>query len=513
MALQVNSMRIAVGQLWQETNTFNRNPTTLIDFENWDVAHGPEILASFGETGEIGGFVSESRSWNADIEFAGLARYVCWPWGAVNDDTWQHIQTDFAERLQSVGKVDAVFLALHGAMAAGNELDITGTLLQQVRATVGPNVPIVGSLDLHANITHRMLANADVLCGYHACPHLDSVETGARASRALNWLLESRENRPATYWKKLPMITAAENHDTFTGPPAALYRKLEQLEAQDDVLSAGLYMAMPWFDGPKLGWVVYLTVKKRNARYEQAVAELAEECWNIKETMDDVSRLKPAEVVERALAAGGYPVVIGDGADATNSGSPGDNTTLLQEFLRQESIPHGALTFLIDPEAVAIAHQMGEGGSFHANVGAAFSPEYSEPVSLRGTVEKLLQVDFILDGHIGSNMAIRMGRGAVIKSGDVSVLLAEKSGPGSTPRLYETAGLDPREFGIVVAKSPAGFRAEYGDFAHEILLVDSPGCAASNFQRLNFLNINRPIWPLDNLSDISSVKWCESGWL
>ena len=89
-------MRIAVGQLWQETNTFNPNPTTWSDFENWGVAEGQEVVERYGETGELGGFLSrwsENRSSTND-ELVGLARFVCWPWGRVESSTWSIWSSD-----------------------------------------------------------------------------------------------------------------------------------------------------------------------------------------------------------------------------------------------------------------------------------------------------------------------------------------------------------------------------------------------------------------------------------
>ncbi len=504
-------MRIAVGQLWQETNTFNRNPTTMDGFANWGIATGTDVVGEYGETGELGGFIAGCRDWDSTIEFAGLARFACWPWGPVDLDAWKHIRATFAEQLAAMGNVDAVFLALHGAMAAEGEPDVTGDLLEQVRTHVGPDVPILGTLDLHANITRRMIDNADVLVGYHACPHLDSFETGGRAANGLRHMLES-SIRPVTYWRKLPMITAAENHNTFTGPPAPLYRRLEQLEAEPDVFSAGVYMSMPWFDGPSLGWAVTLTVDSKSSKWKNIVDEICDDCWNLRDAMADVERFGAAEVVDRALALGEHPIVIGDGADATNSGSPGDSTHLLREFLSRDSIPHGALTFLVDPQAVSIARQAGVGSTFDAMVGGTFAPEYSEPVHVRGTVERLLDIDFVLDGHIGKNFPIHMGQGAVVQAGDVSILFTEQSGPGSSPRLYETAGLDPRTCGLVVAKSPAGFRADYDPFVKAAFLADCPGCAAPNWSRLNFLNVDRPLSPLDAMASPDEASWCPSRW-
>ena len=500
-------LRIAVGQLWQETNTFNPNPTVWSDFENWGVAEGEEVVERYGETGELGGFLSrwsENRGSTND-ELLGLARFACWPWGRVESSTWSMIRQSFSRQLQQIGAVDGVFLALHGAMASDDEHDLTGAVLEMVRGSVGPDVPIVGSLDLHAIITPRMLDSADLLVGYHTCPHLDAIETGQRSADGLLRLLsgESVTTRCLT----LPMICAAELQNTFTGPPARLYRRLESLEEDPRVLTAGLYMSMPWFDCPHLGWSIVLSTSDDLAVWRESVDELAAGCWEIREEMEAVERYEPREAVERALAVEGTPVVIGDGADATNSGAPGDSTHLLAEFLRQEQIPGGAMVFLVDPDGVAAAIEAGEGAAFDGDVGGGYAPEYSPSVRLTGVVQRLLDVDWVLDGHIGRNLPIHMGRGAVVRSGDVSVLLVERSGPGSSPRLYVTAGLDPTTCGLVVARSPAGFRAEYDPFVAATVLADCPGCAAPNWSRLRVQNVPRPLWPLDAVVGPSEGGW------
>ncbi len=497
-------MRIAVGQLWQETNTFNRNATEWTDFEAMGIAQGEEVVERFGATGELSGFLAEFKKAQPKAEYVGLARFACWPWGAVEKATWKKIKEAFVTQLKAAGTVDAVYLTLHGAVCSQDEPDLTGALLELVRKHVGPKVPIVGSLDLHANITKKMIDNADALAGYHACPHIDGVETGARAAKALLWQLESKQ-KPKTYIRKLPMITAAESHNTFTGLPSGLYTRLKQLEREKDVLTAGLYMAMPWFDCPDLGWTFTLTTKGETDRYTELLDTLAEDAWDLRHEMERVERVAPADIVKEALRVGGKPVVIGDGADATNSGAPGDSTVLLKEFLKQP-IPNGALTFIVDPNAVAEAYAVGLERPFDAYVGGKLS-EYSAPLRVQGRVTKLFDVKWVLSGHICNNLPIDMGRGAIVKSGDVTILFCERSGPGSSPKLYQCAGLDPKLFKIVVAKSPAGFRADYGPFAAEILLADCPGCAAPHWKSLKFEHVNRPLFPLDDLHR-ANANWC-----
>lgn len=502
-------MRIAVGQLWQETNTFNRNLTNWAAFHEWGIATGSDVLTRYGQTGELGGFVAECRTWNPDIELVGLARMVCWPWGAVEAATWQRIRQTFIESLQKVGPVDGVLLALHGAMCAETDVDVTGSLIQLAREVVGPHVPIVGTLDLHANVTPRMMRDADVLVGYHTSPHLDHFETGQRAVRSLRRIIEDGV-RPEKYYLKLPMMTPAESHNTFTGVPAPLYRQLEALEKDPRVLSAGLYMVMPWFDCPKLGWTITLHTTAPDPHWDSVVQGIGEDCWKLRPAMCDIERFSPEDVVQKAKSLGQHPIVIGDGADATNSGAPGDSTALLRELLKQQPIPHGAMTFVIDPDAVAAANAAGVGGAFDLHVGATFSPEFSNPVRVRGTVDNLFNMEFELNGHGGKRMPINMGRGAVVKSGDVSIVFAERSGPGSSPLVYETAGLDPRNCGIVIAKSPAGFRADYEPFCKAVLLADGPGCATPNWPRLKFNRVDTPLWPLQEIATPEDAAWCRS---
>jgi len=499
-------MRIAIGQLWQESNTFNRNPSRQIDYERWGVATGHDVLLRYGKTGEIGGFLHELATWPTPVEQIGLSRFVCWPWGKIDAAAWEWIKQSFIDSLQEAGKVDALLLALHGALAAEGEDDVTGALLELARGIVGPDVPIVGTLDLHANVTHKMLTQATLLVGYHTSPHLDHFETGQRAVRGLRRILDGV--RPQLYAHKLPMLTPAELHNTFTGPPAPVYRQLEALEGDPHILSAGVYMVMPWFDCAELGWTVVLYADEATENWIKTSNQLAGECWDLRQPLSDVPRHSAAQAVALAKSQGGHPVVIGDGADATNSGAPGDATGLLRELLKQQPIPHGALTFVIDPDAVAVARKAGVGGDFDGFIGATFSPEFSDPVRFRGQVVKLFDLQFELNGHGGKNMPIDMGQGAVVRSDDVTVVLAERSGPGSSPLLYEAAGLDPRTCGIVIAKSPAGFRADYEPFCTAVILSDCPGCATPNWPRLKFVHAPQPVWPLQEISEPAEAEWC-----
>jgi microcystin degradation protein MlrC len=139
-------------------------------------------------------------------------------------------------------------------------------------------------------------------------------------------------------------------------------------------------------------------------------------------------------------------------------------------------------------------------------VGGKADP-YSRTLSLRARVRYLGQVAYTLSGHGGHNLPVDMGRAAVITTGDVTVVLVEETGPGSSPKLYETVGLAPRDFKIVIAKSPEGFRQDYEPFAAGILYCGAPGCATPYLLEAGFRSVSRPLYPLDEIDEMSQAPW------
>src|SRR5262245_36056767 len=145
-------MRIAIGQLWQETNTFNPLPTTRDDFEAFGILRGDELVSQMANTNELGGFIQTLRAWPQRPEIVGLVRLPAWPSGRATAETFAWLRDELIGALQSALPVDGLLLALHGALAADEHPDVEGEILAAARAVVGPLVPIVASLDLHANV-------------------------------------------------------------------------------------------------------------------------------------------------------------------------------------------------------------------------------------------------------------------------------------------------------------------------------------------------------------------------
>ena len=205
-----------------------------------------------------------------------------------------------------------------------------------------------------------------------------------------------------------------------------------------------------------------------------------------------------ADAVARALANPHGLTVISDPADATTSGAPGDSTWLLAELLRHDW-PRPALVTLVSPEVVAAAAVAGVGETFSGPVGGVRDHRFSQPVALTARVERLFDARFVLSGHLARNLPIDMGRSAVLWHGNVRIVVTTRSGPHFAPQLFETAGLDPFAAQVLVAKSPCGFRAAYASRAKEILVVSAPGCAPTDFANYPYTQIDRPLWPWDQI--------------
>ncbi|MBI2808505.1 MAG: M81 family metallopeptidase [Planctomycetes bacterium] len=505
-------MRIAIGQLWQESNTLNPLPTTCADFEAFGIFQGADLIERFAETNELGGFIQSLQAWPERKEIVGLMRFAAWPGGPVDTTTFNMLMDRMIDTLQSAGKVDAVLLALHGSMVAECEPDVEGYLLQRVRELVGPAIPVVGTLDLHANITQRMVDNAECLVLYHTAPHVDVMSTGRRGAKALRKILiEGR--KPVTSFRKLPMVVPAERANT-QDPDSFSYgirKLLESWERNHFVLSAGLATVQPWLDIPDLGssTLVVCSDQAPASWGEHACAELATNVWDHRRdylpTLVDISTAvraafdaaRPAD--ECSELAGSPLTVISDSADATTSGSTGDSTAVLSELIKYEW-PRPALVTLVGPETVAEAEAHGSGAEWTATLGATRNPRVFKPITLPVRVQNIFDAKFILSGHLAEKLPIDMGRAVVLMYKNVHIIVTSRSGPHFAPQLFQSAGLDPFTASVLIAKSPCGFRAAYADHAKQIFVVRAPGCAPSDFWTLPFTGIPRPLWPWDEMA-------------
>ena len=470
----------------QESNTFSPVLTRYEDFS--PVFGRAAYLRHQGNLTEMGGF----------LDVVPEAIPVCAAWAITANRLvradFLRLAGEFESHLREA-KPDALLLAMHGAQTAEGEDDVEGYILERARTVLGDDRPIVLTLDLHANLTRRMVALATAIVGYHTYPHVDMFETGQKAARLMRRILAG-EVRPCMAFRKLPLIVQAENSQTYRGPMHRLMSAAQLLEQQGKAEAVSIFPVQPWMDIVEMGCAVVSVTNGKLGVAQRQADNLARRLWNRRKEYE-VTLTPVGEALEGALRLKGGPVVLAESSDSTGSGSPGDSTGVLKHLVRAPLTGPAAI-FLVDPAAVGTAIESGIGSTVTLKVGGGFDREHSKPVMVTGVVKLISDGRWTARAR-GYNTGITtcMGRAVVLEVGHVQILMAERSAMTVDPELFRSHGIDPTYCQIVVVKSPNGFRACYEPIAQKIYVVDTPGVSTANLRHIPFKRVPRPIYPLD----------------
>lgn len=410
-------------------------------------------------------------------------------------EDFERLAEEFCRRLEAVRGIDGVAFDMHGSMTAEGEDDVEGYMLGRFREIVGPKVPIVVTLDLHANVTEAMMRHATVIAGYHTYPHVDMYETGVKAARLLLRILDGKLT-PVMKWRKIPLIVNAENSQSSSGPFGDLIARAKRLEAKGKAEAVSVFSVQPWMDIAEMGSSVVVVTDGDEEGADRRAAKLAQRFWDTRRKFE-VKLTAPGEAIAAALATEGGPVVLAESSDSTGSGSPGDSTGVLKHLLRARLTGPAAI-FVVDPAAVGKLAAAGVGATVTVEVGGGFDRKNSKPVEVSGRVRLISDGRWTARAR-GYNTGIEtsMGTSVVFEAGQVRILIAERSAMTVDPELFRSHGIDPEWCKIVVVKSPNGFRAAYEPIARKIFVVDTPGVSSARLERFSWRRINRPIYPLD----------------
>jgi len=485
-------LKVAIGMMWQENNTFSPVKTALEDFERFGVYYGEDVIERCrGSSTALGGFIEAAEE--EGVELIPTIKALSWSGGVVERDAFNFLVDQLVDRMAGV-RVDGVLLDLHGAMVAEGFDDADGYILERVREVVGGAIPVAVSFDLHANITASKIRSLDILVGYHTSPHVDMFETGYKAAKILFSTLTGRI-KPTIGWRKIPMILPAEKHITSKGPFAELFKEVEEVEELDGVVSASLFAAQPWIDVPELGWSTLVITDGNPELADKLANQLAESAWD--KRYDLLVHNPPLEeAVREAVEAEEGPVILVDTGDNVNAGAPGDSTAILKALLDM-GVTQPVMLPIVDSESVEKAVKVGVGGEVTLEVGGKLDNLFSKPVRVKGRVKRIVDGRFTIEGRVGEGWEVDMGRTVVLEVEDnIHLLITESSYPGHDPGIYHCAGLRPEEAKIVVVKSVIHFKAPYRS-AKKIIFADPPGLSTSNLARLPFKKAPRPLFPLD----------------
>ncbi len=497
--------RVLTGRFMHETNTFSVQKTDMALWRRRDFHRDNEIPAAFRGTRSALGATFEAADkygWTLVHPVSANAN----PSGIVSDDAFDRIGGMILAAAGRQGPIDGVLLHLHGAMVVESYEDGEGELLARLRQRLGPEVPVVVTLDLHANVTQAMADNASALIAFRTYPHIDMYERAWQGAHLLERAMRG-EVSPRTVIARRPMIYGLDRGRHRLGPMAELIARGEALEAEGDALAvsicAGFSRANIRDVGPSVTVTVNASGDGSAARGQAIAEEFMDHAWATRD-YQSFTLLSCAEAVARAREGkpGDKPLVIADYTDNPGGGGYGDATAFLKALV-EARVERVAFHAICDPEAVEAGIAAGVGATTAITLGGKTDPAMGGgPLDLTGEVTHLTAGRFIAYGPMGGGVERDYGPSMVFRvggPGGIDIIVITNNGQAVDLGQFTSLGIDPARYTTVAVKSMQHFRAAFEPIAREVILVDTGALCSEIYTPELFDKVRRPVWPLDTI--------------
>ncbi|MCP9627394.1 M81 family metallopeptidase [Rhodopseudomonas palustris] len=486
--------RIAVGGFLHETNTFAPTKATWEAFVHgggWPaMTTGADVLKVMrGINVGLAGFVedAEARGWELIPTIACGAS----PSAHVTKDAFERVVKVMIDGIKAAGKLDAVYLDLHGAMVTEHLDDGEGEILARVREVIGPDLPLVVSLDLHANVTPQMFEHADALIAYRTYPHVDMADTGRASAKHVALLLSSGQKLFKAF-RQLPFLIPISWQCTFDEPTKGIYDKLAALES-DAVPTLSFAPGFPAADFPDCGASVF--AYGRTQADADAAADKVAALVIGHENDFDGPIYSPDDGVKLAmqLAEGASkPIIIADTQDNPGAGGDSDTTGMLRALVRANA-QRAAIGVIYDPASAKAAHDAGLGATVRLALGGKSGIAGDAPYEESFVVEQLSDGRFVAPGPYYGGREMEMGPSACLRIGDVRVVVSSHKAQLADQAMYRYVGIEPTAQAILVVKSSVHFRADFQPIAEKLLICAAPGAMPADPASLAWTRLRKGI--------------------
>jgi microcystin degradation protein MlrC len=485
--------RIAIGGFQHETNTFAPYTAPFEEFvktDSWPgLAQGDAIFSVMsGMNIPAAGFIEAAK--RDQHQLIPMLWCSAEPSSYVTTDAFEKVAGMLCDGLREIRDLDAVYLDLHGAMVVEDFEDGEGELLQRVRAIVGPEVPVIVSLDLHANVTESMVEHATAITVFRTYPHLDMAETGARAYDLMTVSLAGEKIIGGM--RKIPFLFPLTSQCTDQEPCRSIYQDIVGAgQASPGCLVTEFAAGFPPADIYECGAAVLAY-----GTDPIALDLLLDECF--KRVMDAESLfvdalMLPDEAVMQAQGnTSSQPVVLADVQDNSGAGGTSDTTGLLAALVRNQA--QGAVMAVMhDPEVAALAHSLGEGAEFDASLGGNNGPAGVSPFKGRFVVEALADGNFRFTGDMYKDLPADLGPMALLRivdqDSDVRVIVGSERVQCLDLAIFRHLGVEPEAQRILAVKSSVHFRADFDPIAAETLVVAAAGVSSCQLAKLTYKHL------------------------
>ncbi len=486
-------MRIATGGVIHETNTFCKGFTPASDFRQLE---GQEIIeAHTGVRSYLGGVIEGCERHGYELVPVFVANAT--PSATIARVAYEGLRDRLLDGIRNQGPFDAICLTLHGAGVADGYDDIEGDIVRRTREIVGPDTPIVVTLDLHGNMTREMVEHADLCLPCHYYPHIDMYERGQEAIDLLAQIV-SGELKPTSHLAILPMMISTTTSNL--APVSQINDLCFDKEEEPGVVDCAFCHGFAPADIPQVGITILATTNNDPDRARRVADDVARAIWERREEFPH--KLRSAdEAIEAALTTDGKPVILNEASDNPGGGGPGDGTHLLRAMLAARPAD-ATFGHIWDPEVAEQAHAAGPGATIEIRLGGKHEELHGAPIEATAYVKCVTDGQFIQQSPMGQGARVNLGKMARLEIDGIDVLVSSRRAQTLDPEVFLLHGIDVMRNKIVAIKSSAHFRAGFEPIAHAIIQADTPGLNSVDISTFSYHRVDPPVWPLD-----PSVTW------
>ena len=499
--------RILIAQFKHESNSFTPKATTLDDYRKRSLVFGDEVVQRYaGTESELGAFL-EIFGAREDVEILPAVDANACPGGPLTKETFDFIRDAIVncckEQLQKGEPLDGIALALHGAQITEETEDGEGLLLRAIREVVGPELPIVVTLDFHANLTKNMVELSSALFPARYYPHTDFYDRGMDAARMLLDILDGKAHPTAAM---LQMRMMYPHMPTDEGPLARLTPMLKEECEKDGVYYAAFVAGFCRGDISVQGAAIYALTENDPAQAEEICRRYAQDVYDHLEDYK-MELPEPEKAVAEAIAYDGL-TVISDASDNPGSGLMGDATEILHELMRQKA-EKVVVSSIWDPETVQQAFAAGPGKTIHVRLGGKSSNKVGAPIETDAYVKNLSDGVYRVKGPMCRNVLQFFGPTAVLQFAGITCIVNSSRNQTYDEEAFRSNGIEPLDSHIVVLKSAVHYRAAWRLVSDHILTVDMPNLTSIDEKKVAFRNVTHPIYPLEDAETVRAAGFME----
>jgi microcystin degradation protein MlrC len=493
----LDAPRIAIAGVLTECNHFGGVPIDMDWFRTNEFFLGDELLSI--TTSVVGGILDALA--NSGAEAAPLIYASACPGGVITAECFRLLKNELLDRLRAEIPVDGLLMPLHGAALVEELDDPEGDLIKAAREIVGPETPIVVTLDLHAHVTEKMVEHADAILAWETYPHRDQFSTGQRAATLITDIINGK-CEPTMAMAKVPVLTSAIHGSTENDDPFADLMKLtKSQEKLSGVLSTSLFLIHPYMDAADMGSGALVVTDNNLSQAKTLATDIALKYWDRRHNLEPTT-FTPFDAIQQGMAISGGPVLLVETADCCGGGAAGDSIATLSALVDcGEDV--SAIVPLVDPQAAAICQAAGVGAEIEIELGHHLDARWGTPRTFSGRVEQLSSGQFTYSGGQWEGLQAEMGPSAVFSIGSIQVLITSRATYDWADEQFQSVGLDARSAKFVVAKNPMNYQLAYGAFLKGVFILDTPGPTPATMRHTKFDKLQRPYFPADD--DISNL--------